>query len=107
MNRKNAMTQEQPESTCSDETEPSMTEWAAISQLGQAIISQLNISEHDTLGCWMAHRLAELINQAETDESVKEPVTDLVLRIWQLRSDWPNGWPPATVKSQLGWLFPP
>lgn len=55
----------------------------------------------------MAYRLAQLINQAETDDSAKEPATDLVLRLWQLRSDWPNGWPPAAIKSQLGWLFPP
>lgn len=54
----------------------------------------------------MAHRLAELLNQAEADDSVKEAATDLVLRLWRLRSDWPNGWPPAAVASQLGWLFP-
>ena len=61
----------------------------------------------DTLGHWMAYRLAELISQAETDDSAKEAATDLVLRLWRLRSDWPNGWPPAAVASQLGWLFPP
>ena len=52
----------------------------------------------------MAYRLAELLNQGDTDDS---DTADLVLRIWRLRSDWPNGWPPAAVARQLAWLFPP
>ena len=55
----------------------------------------------------MAFRLAELLDRAEADNSAVEAATDLVLRIWRSRSDWPNGWPPTTVRNQLGWLFPP
>lgn len=84
-----------------------MTDWADVSTLGRAIVSQLSISEPDTLGRWMAYRLAELLNQAETDDSAKEAATDLVFRIWRHRSDWPNGWPPTAVAGQLAWLFPP
>lgn len=101
------MTQEPPGSTSSAETEPSLTDWAELSRLGQAIISQLSISEQDTLCCWMAYRLAELLNRAKTDDSAKEAATDLVLRLWRQRSNWPNGWPPSAVASQRAWLFPP
>ena len=101
------MTQEQPGYTYSGKMEPSLTEWADISKLGRAIVSQLSIDEHDTLGRWMAYRLAELLNQGDSDDSEKEAAADLVLRIWRLRSDWPNGWPPAAVARQLAWLFPP
>lgn len=55
----------------------------------------------------MAYRLAELLNQCESDDSKKEAATNLVLRLWRRRSDWPNGWPPAAVARELAWLFPP
>ena len=55
----------------------------------------------------MAHRLAELLTRGETDNSAKEAATDLVLRLWRHRSDWPTGWPPTAIANQLAWLFPP
>ena len=82
-------------------------EWVEISKLGRAIVSQLNIDEYDTLSRWMAFRLAELIDLAAVDDSVKDAASDLILRVWRLRSDWPSGWPPATAAIQLKWLFPP
>ena len=82
-------------------------EWADLSELGRAIVSQLNIDEYDTLGRWMAFRLAELLDRAEEDDSSRHAATDLVLRVWGHRSDWPNGWPPDTARKQFAWLFPP
>lgn len=55
----------------------------------------------------MAFRLAELLNRADSDESVKESVADLIIRLWRVRSDWPNRWPPGAAARQLAWLFPP
>ena len=82
-------------------------EWADMVNLGRAIVAQLRIDEYDTLGRWMAFRLAELLDCAAVDDSAQDAATDLILRIWRLRSDWPNGWPPITAKNQLAWLFPP
>ena len=82
-------------------------EWADLSKLGRAIASQLKIDEYDILGRWMAFRLAELLDRAEADDSTQDAATDLVLRIWRLRSNWPNGWPPTTARKQLAWLLPP
>jgi hypothetical protein len=53
----------------------------------------------DTLGRWMAHRLAELMQTAENDEEAKAEATDLILRLWEHRSDWPEGWPPPKTES--------
>lgn len=101
------MTPEQPESTCFDATEPLSTEWGDVSELGRAIISQLRIDDYDTLSRWLAYRLAELLDQARSDDSSKDSATDLILRIWRARWDWPRGWPPAMLKSRLAWLFRP
>lgn len=53
----------------------------------------------DTLGRWMAHRLAELMQMAEKDEEAKAEATDLILRLWKHRSNWPEGWPPPKTES--------
>lgn len=53
----------------------------------------------DTLGRWMAHRLAELMQTAEKDEEAKAEATDLILRLWKHRSNWPEGWPPPKTES--------
>ena len=100
------MTPEQPDSICFDETEPSLMEWTDILKLGRAIVSQLDLDESDILSRWMAFRLAELINQTDTDESMQDVVSDLILDLWHRRSHWPNGWPPTRISSQMAWLFP-
>ncbi len=51
----------------------------------------------------MAHRIAELLDVSEKArrkgdrESAARQVEDLVLRVWEARSNWPNGWPPETA----------
>lgn len=47
----------------------------------------------------MAHRVAELIEAADDDEAVREQASDLILRLWSHRSDWPHGWPPARAEA--------
>ena len=57
----------------------------------------------------MAHRLAELMQAAEDDEEAKTEATDVILRLWKHRSDWPEGWPPPkteTVRKALEPLSP-
>jgi len=46
----------------------------------------------------MAHRVAELIEAAEDDEAARDQASDLILRLWSHRSDWPHGWPPANAE---------
>ena len=67
------MTQKQQESICSDETEPSLTKWTDTSKLGRAIVSQLSIDEYNTLGRWMAFRLAELLDRGDSEDSERRP----------------------------------
>jgi hypothetical protein len=51
----------------------------------------------------MALRIAELIQNIEAapDAIVREDAaracTDLVLRVWEARSNWPQGWPPESA----------
>jgi len=60
----------------------------------------------------MAHRVAELIDRANKAGSAKArseaaaEATDLVLRLWAHRSNWPKGWPPQTAAKVLAALDP-
>jgi hypothetical protein len=51
----------------------------------------------------MAHRVAELLDTAASARSkvkrkeAEEAATDLVLRLWERRAKWPQGWPPEGV----------
>jgi len=55
----------------------------------------------------MAHRMAELMDRAESAtsdgerETARADATELVLRIWKHRSSWPNGWPPKASAAVL------
>lgn len=60
----------------------------------------------DTLSRWMAHRVAELIAQGEEDEARQAEATDLILRLWERRGVWPQGWPPPAMARVLRWLDP-
>jgi hypothetical protein len=57
----------------------------------------------DTLGRWMAYRVAELITRAEeadgdAAEAFKNQASKAILELWDHRTAWPRGWPPAAVK---------
>ena len=46
--------------------------WPTVVALGERIVHELGLEESgDTLGCWMAHRVAELMERAETAEGGK------------------------------------
>ncbi len=81
-----------------------MKPWEDVVRLGMQIVDELGLSNSvDTLSRWMAHRTAELINKANkarrnTEREIfKEKATDLILRLWERRTSWPQGWPPETV----------
>lgn len=65
--------------------------------LGARIVRELNReNSNDTLGRWMAHHLAEMIEQAESAEGedktvAHERINDLILRIWSHRQNLPVG----------------
>lgn len=76
--------------------------------MGQRIVHELGLEDsNDTLGRWMAHRIAELMQRAEQveDESEREEArrecADLILRVWSRRSGWPYGQPLARIASAL------
>lgn len=58
----------------------------------------------------MAHRIAELLVEADKArkkadrDALKSSVADLVLRLWQHRSCWPEGWPPSSAVAILDQL---
>lgn len=63
----------------------------------------------------MAHRIAELLDVSENArrkgdrESAARHIEGLVLRVWEARSHWPNGWPPETaarIVELLGERYP-
>lgn len=81
--------------------------------LGDRIVRELSLDNStDTLGRWMAHRVAELIdreNKAGTPKAKNKAAADaadLVLRLWAHRSNWPKGWPPESAAKVLAALEP-
>jgi hypothetical protein len=80
-------------------------------RLGESIVEELQLaSSTDTLGRWMAHRIAELITAATTADSPEESEAaqsacmDTILALWRHRSAWPQGWPPPTTKELVDLL---
>jgi hypothetical protein len=79
--------------------------WDETSRLGEQILRELSGEDTtDTLLRWMAHRVAEVMTEAEcaTDPSERaghqKQAEDLILRIWGKRTSWPHGWPPPTAE---------
>lgn len=81
-------------------------ELARVTELGMTIVQSFE-GEGDRLSQWMTHRLAELLDAAETGntqaqrEAAEEQATDLILRLWQQRREWPRGWPPGEWSTLL------
>jgi hypothetical protein len=71
--------------------------------LGRRIVDELGGEEASLLSRWAAFRVAELIHIAasatdpETRRAATGSCTELVLRIWQERGKWPQGWPPPAA----------
>ena len=82
-------------STSSDETELSKP-WTTVVTLGKRIVQELDLEDSvDTLGRWMAHRIAELMEraeQAQTDEdreAARRDCTNVIIRLWEHRGKFP------------------
>ena len=75
--------------------------------LGRRIVDELGGDEASLLSRWAAFRIAELIHIAdnETDPEARRAAmtscTELVLRVWQDRTNWPRGWPPPAASEIL------
>jgi hypothetical protein len=78
-------------------------------ELGRHLVRELGYEDQrDTLGRWMAHHLAELINKAENGATGTERIrarknaTETTLRIWEYRASLPgNAYPLAPYKDIL------
>lgn len=64
--------------------------------LGQHLVRELNLDDSDTLGRWMAHYVAELIDLAENATSTKDRLAahkramESILQIWEHRESLPG-----------------
>lgn len=64
----------------------------------------------DTLGRWLAHRLAELLDRSRSEKSqekreeAQKSVEGMIVRLWAHRSHWPQGWPPGDTVNLLAAL---
>lgn len=68
--------------------------YSNILALGKRIVIELETS--DTLGRWMAHRIAEMMEDAQrsgdAERAAKESAcAEAILKLWQHRKAWPNG----------------
>lgn len=78
-------------------------------ELGKYLVRELDFEDGvDTLGRWMAHHLAELIQEAEnrkTQEAklkASQQATETILKIWEYRKNLPNeAYPLAKYKDLL------
>lgn len=65
--------------------------------LGRALVEELGLDPGvDTLSRWMAHYIAELIEETETAKVEERPAkfakcADAILKLWQRRHQLPNG----------------
>ena len=87
--------------------------FSEVVELGRLIVRQLGLEEtQDTLSRWLAHRIAEVMTAAEEASDARERAElgeeceELILRVWERRSNWPHGWPPAEAAEALDRLMP-
>lgn len=108
MTRKGPRQLNSTESSSSEETGPLKLPRDVL-DLGRHLVRELGLDDQrDTLGCWMAHHLAELINKAENGATGTERVracknaTETILKIWEHRASLPgNAYPLAPYKELL------
>jgi len=97
------MTQEPQPSSSSEVTEAGKP-WPEVALLGDRIVHELGLAESsNTLGRWMSHYLAELLERAEQAstpreaEATKAECADLIFKLWSAHPTWPSGAPLARV----------
>lgn len=76
--------------------------------MGERIVEEFGLGDSaDTLGRWMAHRVAELMDRAERApagaerKAARRECSDLIIKLWERRSHWPHGRPLADVAGLL------
>src|SRR5690348_7554047 len=96
MIRKKPLSHVTRESTSSEETVPSKPPKDVLG-LGMHLVRELSTSRsNDTLGRWLSHHVAELMNAVDGAKSPEEKAqklndaTDLILRIWERRNALPG-----------------
>lgn len=65
----------------------------AIVELGKRLVKQLKIDSHDILSSWMAHHIAEQINNVEkhpSEPEMAEACSQAILSLWRHRSALPE-----------------
>lgn len=80
--------------------------WDDLSKLGEYILAQLGDDRRsdNLLVHWVAHRLAEQMQRAETASDPREreaasgAAALLIAQLWEARGGWPQGWPPDAVR---------
>src|ERR1700719_935454 len=83
-------------STSSEPTEASQRSEKVLA-LGRKLVEELGLEPSvDTLGRWMAHYIAELVDQVKTATGDERAVAeqrcfDAILSLWKHRSELPNG----------------
>ncbi|HEY0682997.1 MAG TPA: AVAST type 3 anti-phage protein Avs3b [Steroidobacter sp.] len=88
--------QQGPDSTFSSQT-ASSSRSDHVLRLGRRLVQELQLEPSvDTLGRWMAHYLAELIEKAENaagedKNSIEKECFDAILKLWQHRAELPDG----------------
>lgn len=77
-----------------------------VTELGNAIVRSFQ-RDGDRLSQWMAHRVAELMDAAAhgrtraSREAAAQQASDLILRLWRHRREWPRGWPSGELGALL------
>ena len=108
MTKKKPRRSDSTESSSSEEMEPSKPPKDVLG-LGRYLVRELKFEDGvDTLGRWMAHHLAELIDAAENGETAAERLQartramETILKVWEHRTSLPgNAYPLAPYKDVL------
>lgn len=85
----------EPGSISSEQTE-APPQFDAVVDLGRRLVKGLGLSRTDTLGRWMAHYVADLIDAAggaplESQAEAKQKCFESILELWRHRTELPDG----------------
>lgn len=108
MAKKRQRRRDSTESSSSAETAPSKPP-KDILGLGQYLVRELGFEDRpNTLGCWMAHHLAELMEEAENGPNAadrskaRKSAIETILKIWEHRTSLPGrAYPLASYNNVL------
>jgi len=80
----------------------------AVLELGQHLVNELGLDDStDTLGRWMAHHLAELMEEAARESDLElrlkaqNQAVETILRVWERRASLPRNADPLTRYARI------